>query len=312
MKLLLTGAFHYSESQIETIKELGYEIVFVRDERAFLNIETDDIEAVVCNALFLYNDIADFKNLKYIQLTSVGLDRIPVEYIEKQGIKLDSAAGVYSIPMAEWIVLKILEIYKNSRGFYQAQFERKWVKQFDLRELSCKTAAIIGFGRVGAETAKRLKAFGVQVTGVDTRCLSPEEACLCDGFCAPDDVNEALGRSDIIVLALPLTAYTRQFMNDCRFAAMKPGSVLVNVSRGGVVDETALIDYLKKDRFLGVALDVFEEEPLPSHSELWNFEKVIITPHNCYVSDKVNERLFELMVKNLRANLLTREGNVSG
>lgn len=299
-KLLLTGAFKYSREQLSNLEHLGYEIVFVQDERKALNFDLSDIDAVVCNNLFLYNDIKEFKNLRTIQLTSAGLDRVPLDYINEKGIQLFNARGVYSIPMAEWAILKILEIYKKSRVFYKHQEEHKWGKQRDLLELTDKTAAIIGYGSVGTEIAKRLKAFGVTVISVDRQI---QEDDYIDESILIDDLEAALVKSDIIVLTLPLTDETKHLINEEKIKVMKDDAVLINVSRGGIIDETSLIESLKKDKFLGVALDVFEEEPL-NESPLWDFENVIITPHNSFISDKVNERLFELMVENLSRGVM--------
>ena len=155
-KLLLTGAFKYSQEQLNRLESLGYEMVFVQDERKALHINVSDIDAVVCNSLFLYNDIKEFKNLRAIQLTSAGLERVPLDYINEQGIRLFNARGVYSIPMAEWAILKILEIYKKSRIFYKNQ-EHINGKSKESIELTDKTAAIIGYGNVGMEIAKGLK-----------------------------------------------------------------------------------------------------------------------------------------------------------
>ncbi|WP_434167461.1 NAD(P)-dependent oxidoreductase [Peribacillus frigoritolerans] len=296
MKLLLTGAFKYSEEQLNILRLLGYEIIFVQDERVPLQIDVSDIDAVVCNGLFLYNDINKFRNLKFIQLTSAGLDRVPLNYINEHGISLFSAKGVYSIPMAEWAVLKILEIYKNSRQFYLAQHDHKWEKQRDLLELTDKTAAIIGFGDVGTEIAKRLKVFGVNVIGVGRRQI---ESQLIDEYYLINDIDEVLKKSDIVIFTLPLTEETSHLIDANRIDSMKSQCVLINVSRGGVIDEEALIKALKLGKFLGVALDVFETEPLQEGNLLWKLERVIITPHNSFVSDKVNDRLYELLVKNL-------------
>jgi phosphoglycerate dehydrogenase-like enzyme len=304
MNLLLTGAFKYTKGQLDSIQDLGYEITFVQDERVSLseanqNIDIASIDVVVCNSLFLYNDITQFKSLKFIQLTSAGMDRVPLDYIKNHGIHIVNARGVYSIPMAEWVVLKILEIYKNSRHFYKAQSERKWQKRRDLLELAGKTAAIIGLGNVGIEIAKRLSAFSVYVIGVDNRLLDPAENDLVNELCVPDEIDKVLNKSDIVILTLPLTDQTRHMMNKYRFEAMRDSSILVNVSRGGVINETDLIEALQGNKFFGVALDVFEEEPLNQDSPLWDFDNVIITPHNSFVSDKVNERLFKLIIKNL-------------
>lgn len=299
-KLLLTGAFKYSQEQLNMLESLGYEIVFVQDERKALNINVSDIDAVVCNSLFHYNDIKEFKNLRAIQLTSAGLERVPLDYINEQGIRLFNARGVYSIPMAEWAILKILEIYKNSRVFYKNQERHKWEKQRELLELTDKTAAIIGYGSVGKEIAKRLKAFGVTVISVDRQVKEDEyvnESILID------NLDLALEKSDIIILTLPLTDETKHLINEEKIKVMKDNAVLINVSRGGIIDEIALIESLNKDKFLGLALDVFEEEPLNA-SPLWDCENVIITPHNSFVSDKVNERLFKLMIENLSRGVM--------
>jgi phosphoglycerate dehydrogenase-like enzyme len=308
MNLLLTGAFKYTKGQLDSIQDLGFDITFVQDERVSLsevnqNINIAAIDAVVCNGLFLYNDITQFKSLKFIQLTSTGMDRVPLDYIRNHGIHIANARGVYSIPMAEWVVLKILEIYKNSRYFYKAQSERKWQKRRDLLELSGKTAAIIGLGNVGIEIAKRLSVFGVYIIGVDNRLLDPAENDLVNELSVPDEIDGVLNKSDIVIITLPLTDQTHHMMNKCRFEAMRDSSVLVNVSRGGVINEADLVEALQGNKFLGVALDVFEEEPLNQDSLLWDFDNVIVTPHNSFVSDKVNERLFGLIIKNLNEQI---------
>lgn len=299
-KLLLTGAFKYNQEQLSNLEHLGYEIVFVQDERKTLNIDVSDIDAVVCNSLFIYNDIKEFKNLRTIQLTSAGLDRVPLDYINEKGIQLFNARGVYSIPMAEWAILKILEIYKKSRIFYKNQEQHKWEKQRELLELTDKTAAIIGYGNVGTEIAKRLKAFGTNVISVDRRIKEDEYA---NESVLIDNLDVALVKSDIIILTLPLTDETKHLINEEKIKVMKDNAVLINVSRGGIIDEIALIESLNKDKFLGLALDVFEEEPLNA-SPLWDCENVIITPHNSFVSDKVNERLFKLMIENLSREVM--------
>ena len=298
MKLLLTGAFKCSQEQIDMIRSLGYEITYIQDERAPLDIDVSEFEAVVCNSLFLYNDITRFKNLKFIQLTSAGLDRVPLDYIKEKGVKLFNAKGVYSVPMAEWVVLKILEIYKKSRQFYKNQNEHKWEKHRDLLELTDKTAVIIGFGSVGYEVAKRLKAFDVKVIGVGRRNI---ESDFLDEYYLIDDIDEVLKKSDIVVLTLPLTEETKYLIDRDKIKNMKDNSVLVNVSRGGVIDEADLIEAVKSRKFLGVALDVFENEPLEEESLLWDMDDVVIFPHNSFVGDNNEKRLISIIVNNLKS-----------
>lgn len=299
MKLLLTGAFNYSEEQLNQLHNLGYEILYIQDEREPIHFDVSSIDVVVCNSLFLYQDITRFDSLKLIQLISAGLDRIPLDYIKKKGIKVFNAKDVYSIPMAEWALLKVLEIYKRSKEFYKNQEQHKWEKQRNLLELTDKTASIIGFGSVGLELAKRLKAFGVNVIGLGRRKIESE---YLDETLLIKDLDEALKKSDIIVLTLPLTRETRHLIDKEKINIMKDKAVLVNLARGGVIDEVDLINALKEGKFLGVALDVFEDEPL-GESLLWDFENVVITPHNSFVSDKVNDRLFELIIENLTRSI---------
>jgi phosphoglycerate dehydrogenase-like enzyme len=295
MKLLLTGAYNYTQEQFNRLADIGYEIVFVQDERIPLEIEASDINAIVCNSLFMYNDIAKFESLRIIQLTSAGTERVPIEYIRKNEILLFNAKGVYSIPMAEWTILKILEIYKQSRYFYNNQANHKWNKNRELLELTGKTTAIIGFGSVGTEIAKRLKAFDSKVIGVGRREIDSK---FIDMYINVRNIDSALENADIVVITLPLTSSTRRLFNKQKLMKMKDDAVLINISRGEIIDENALIELINDGKFLGVALDVFENEPLDD-SSLWDYENVIVTPHNSFVSDKVNERLFELIVSNL-------------
>lgn len=296
MKTLLTGAFNYSEEQIEKLNSIGCETVFVQDERVKLDIDVDEIEAVVCNGLFLYNDISKFKNLKFIQLTSAGFDRAPMDYIKKHNITIKNARGVYSAPMAEWVVLKILEIYKNTRFFIKNQENKVWEKDRGLLELTDKVVTIVGCGSVGIEVAKRLKAFGCVVNGVGRTQVDSE---YIDRFYNMVCLDEALMESDVVVLSVALTEETRHLFDMGRFEVMKDQAVLVNVSRGAVVDEADLVEALSRGKFMGVALDVMENEPLGDDSELWECDRVLVTPHNSFVSDRVRDRLFDLMVENL-------------
>ncbi|MBQ3013810.1 MAG: hydroxyacid dehydrogenase, partial [Clostridia bacterium] len=257
--------------------------------------EADQIEGVVCNGLFLHHDINIFKNLKYIQLTSAGLDRVPVEKIEKRGITLRNARGVYSIPMAEFAVAGVLSLYKQSRFFYKMQEQHLWEKNRGVLELFGKTVCIVGCGSVGNECAKRFSAFGCHILGVD---LYPREDGCYEAMRGFESLQECLSESDVVVLTLPLTEQTKRLFDDKVFAAMKTGSVLVNIARGAIVDCEALKNALES-RLGGAVLDVFEEEPLAQNSYLWDMKNVIVTPHNSFVGDGNGERLFDLIIRNL-------------
>jgi phosphoglycerate dehydrogenase-like enzyme len=300
LNLLLTGAFQYTAEQICALNRIDADVFFMQDEKAdikALNIDIDisEIDAVVCNGLFLSNDISEFKKLKFIQLTSAGFDRIDLNYCESRNIKVRSAKNVYNIPMAEWAVLQILTIYKKSRFFMRNQKDKLWLKNRDLPELYGKTATVVGFGGVGLETAKRLKAFGVRINAVD---IYEARTDYNDRGYLPGEIEIPLAESDIVVLAVPLTERTYHMFSDRLFGVMKEGAVIINISRGAIIDEESLIRNI--DKFRGVALDVFEEEPLDGKSPLWDIENVIITPHNSFASDQNSVRLFELILENLK------------
>ncbi len=295
MKLLITGAYRYTQEQTDKLAELGLDIDYIPYETDEI-IAPEQYEAVVCNSLFLDHDIKKFKSLAYIQLTSAGLDRVPLAYIKEHGIALYNARGVYSVPMAEHAVLKILELYKHSRNFYKNQKHHVWQKDRELIELAGKTAAVIGCGSVGLECAKRLKAFDTTIIGVD---LYKGESDYIDRYELIKDIECVLPECDIVVLTLPLTKETTDMFDDMLFKKMKKTAVFVNMARGGIVNQQALIKALQSEEIAGAALDVFEEEPLAADNPLWEADNVIITPHNSFVGDGNHERMFEVIYNNL-------------
>lgn len=297
MKILLTGTNLYRAEQIKELEEIAGEVIYIKDERTEINIDVSDIDIVVCNRLFLHNSIDKFKQVKFIQLTGVGFDKLPMDYINKANIQVENAKGVYSVPMAEWVLLMILQLYKKSKTFYRLQADHRWIKQRDLLELKGKTAIILGFGSVGKEIAKRLQAFDLYIIGID---LTHIKSNLCHEFYPFDQLEYVLDRADILILSLPITDKTYHLINRERLAKLKTSCILINVSRGAIVDENALIKALQDKKISGAALDVFEEEPLSRESPLWDFENVIITPHNSFISEKVAERLYTLIKNNIR------------
>lgn len=298
MKLLLTGAVSWAEEQINELRNLGNEIIFIQDEKIPLSVQGVDvtcIEGVVCNGLFLYNKIDDFKKLKYIQLTSAGFDRVPMDYINEHNIEIHNARGVYSIPMAEFAISGVLQLYKQSRFFYENQRSRVWKKHRNVMELYDKIVCIVGCGSVGTECAKRFKAFGCHVIGVD---LYPRTEENFEKIFSLEDFETVLNECGVVVLALPLTDKTEHLMNESKLRALKPETILVNIARGAVLDTDALINILPN--IGGAVLDVFEGEPLPEDSPLWEMENVIITPHNSFVGEGNRKRLQNLILKNIK------------
>ncbi len=305
MELLIAGNFSLSAQEQETLEKLGYRITLLEKEDGAELQDAEKYEAVICNFLFLHQDIRRFSNLRAIQLLSAGLDRVPVAYAEKKGIEIRNARGIYSIPVAEFAVMSALEAYKESFFFYENQKACRWEKRRDLEELSGKTVCIFGTGSVGTEAAKRFSGFTDDVTGVD---LFPAEKKYFRTVYGTDQAEEALKRSDVVVLTLPLTEETFHLFSDRLLGAMKEDAVLINVARGGLIDDEALRRNLARGRFRAVILDAFEEEPLAADYWGWKAERVRIIPHNSFVSDRNDERMKELVMKNL-AEWSAKAGN---
>ena len=286
MELLVTGAFSGAKQHIRELEEKDHRVHFLQFEKDELPCPPDQIEGVICNGLFLFHAIEKFTRLRFIQLTSAGYDRVPMDYVKANGIQIYNARGVYSIPMAEAAVAGVLVLYRKMYVFHDNQKRHIWEKHRDLLEISGKTVGIFGFGSVGTECAKRFEAFGARVVGVNSSW-------------APDKADLLLRESDIVICALPLTESTGHYFDAERISLMKPTAVFVNLSRGGTVDTAALAHALAEGRLYGAVLDVFEEEPLGTESPLWDMENVIITPHNSFVGEGNEERLWGVIRENL-------------
>lgn len=302
MNLLLTGCFKYTEEQLKKLHTLGYELHFIQQEKDELPLKSSEIDATVCNGLFLSHDISEFTNLKFIQLTSAGFDRVPVETIKERCIELYNARDVYSTPMAEWAVFRVLEHYKQGWFFKKEQDYGRWTKHRGLREMAGKKVAIVGAGNVGQEVAKRFQVFGIETTGFD---IHTNTTLFFDNMQLTSGLEELIANFDIVVVTAPLLPSTKGLISRKVLYGLKEEAVLVNIARGGLIDEDALCEILAERKDLFAVLDVFVQEPLPAESPLWKLENVALSPHNSFVSDGNNQRLFDVMYHNLK-NFITR------
>jgi len=292
MNLLVTGAWADAKAHISELEEIGHTVCFLQFEKDNLPCEYDWVEGVICNGLFLSHPIERFTNLRYIQLTSVGFDRVDMEYVKAHGIEIHNARGVYSIPMAEFAVCGVLQLYKQAEFFRENQKRHLWEKHRGLQGLSGKKVLIVGCGSVGNECAKRFVAFGCEVIGVD---LFPRDDSLYSKMLPLEQLDNALSEADVIILTLPLTEQTKHLINDNRLSLLKSTAVLVNIARGAIIDTEALINHI--DNLGGAVIDVFEEEPLSEVSPLWDKDNVILTPHNSFVGEGNRERLLAIVFK---------------
>lgn len=297
MKLLVTGAWQGAKAHLDTLAAMGHDAAFQQQERDALVCDPADVEGVIGNGLFLHHPIEQFPALRYIQLTSAGFDRVPMDAVRARGITIRNARGVYSAPMAEHVLWAVLTLFRQGAFFVKNQSEGVWEKRRDLVELGGKTVCILGCGSVGTACAERFRAMGCRTVGVNR---TVRENAAFDAVVPLDALDRQLAAADVVILTLPLTESTRGLFDAGRFDAMKEGAVLVNIARGALVDEQALLTALA-DKLRGAALDVFQSEPLPSDSPLWTRENVLLTPHNSFVGDGNAARLDALILSNLRA-----------
>ena len=296
MNLLITGAWADAKAHFEEIEAMGHSIRFLQREREALPCDPDWVEGVICNGLFLHHPIESFPRLRYIQLTSTGFDRVDLRYVQARGIEIRNARGVYSVPMAEFAVSGVLQLYKKARFFQENQKEHRWEKHRGLLELWGKTVTIVGCGSVGSECAKRFQAFGCRVLGVD---LYPREDGSYEQILPLEELDKTLPETEILVLTVPLSEETRHLIDRRRIGLLPQSAIVVNIARGPILDETALREALQEERISGGVLDVFETEPLPENDPLWSAPNLILTPHNSFVGDGNAERLSRLIFRNL-------------
>jgi len=245
--------------------------------------------------------------LSWIHLPSAGADGYadPGLYAHSQVIVTNSS-GVYGVPMAEHAFALMLAFSRTLYRYARFQQEKRWQKLPDSGELYGKTIGILGLGDIGTQIALRAKAFGMEVWGYKRRMTEkpPYVDHLVSGS---EGLRELLTVSDYVVIALPLTRETEKLIGERELGWMQPHAVLINVGRGPIIDEQALINALRAGRLAGAGLDVFEEEPLPPTSPLWEMPNVVITPHSGGVTPEANRRITEIFCHNLKVWLAGRE-----
>lgn len=295
IKALFT--YNYGEENMKDIEALGYGIKVMKEEDIVYSEDLEDVEVLICYNPFKTLDIGKMKRLKWIQLSSIGIDQLPIEYVKKASITITNNKGGYSIPMGEWVVLKALELFKNSKLLYENQANRKWKMDTSILELYGKTIGFIGTGTIALEAAKRLQGFDVNILGVNTdgRDIQYFDKCY-----PMSQLNEMLKLCHVVVGTIPYTKATHHLVNEDSFKTMRNGAFFINVARGSIVDEASLIENLRSGKLAGAALDVYEEEPLKEHNPLWDLSNVILTSHNSWISEIRNERRFKLIYNNIK------------
>jgi len=238
--------------------------------------------------------------VQWIHSISVGVDHAMNAELQTHPATLTNARGVFDIPIAETVLTYILMVLKRMPDFLAQQRAHQWNK-LSLREAGDQTVGLIGAGNIGTEIARRCQALGMRVLA--TRRHPQQGAAFVDELYSPEELEILLAAADFVIIAVPLTEATRGMVGAAQLHAMKPTAWLVNIARGAVVDEGALIQALREEWIAGAALDVFEQEPLPAESPLWDMSNVILTPHNTWSTPHLQEREAKLFLENLRRYL---------
>ena len=298
VKLLLT--YNASEDDLEQIRAVSDGI----STAAAGKIEEAIARAAEAEVIFagrwseeLWRSASD---LRWVQSWGAGIERFLTPDFVASPVMLTNARGVYAIPIADQVMAFLLHFSRGLNRLVRNQLERKW-QHAPVDELAERTLGIVGIGGIGEEIARRAKAFDMRVVAVRRRpSLSSAYAEEVRG---PDQLSWLLGESDYVALCSALTPQTRHLIGADELAQMKPTAYLINIGRGGLIDEAALAAALREGRVAGAGLDVFEKEPLPPESPLWEMENVLITPHNAGSSPRSHARTMELFCENLRRYL---------
>jgi phosphoglycerate dehydrogenase-like enzyme len=282
-------------------RNTGIRFVEVRD-RAALDAAIGGCDVLVCSGLWR-NDLPTVSpRLKFVQSASAGTDQYVREVFRAHGMRLASGQGVNANAVSEHaiaLMLALLRRIPEARDNQAKRFWRGMMGDFAKREDEAggKTAVVVGLGRIGGRIARLCKALGMNVVGVRQNVAGGAEGA--DEVHSFRDLHAVLPRADFLILACPLTDDTRGLVNAAALAALKPTAQVINVARGRVVDEPAIIAALQGGRIAGAALDVTADEPLPAESPLWGMPNVLVTPHTGGETHMYEDNVLDFMMENI-------------
>jgi phosphoglycerate dehydrogenase-like enzyme len=280
--------------------------------------EVRELVAGGCDVMLTFitpNDLAQrAPNLKWVQLLSAGADHA-MGAVKSGGFTVTTASGIHATPISEYTIASMLAYAHRFHIMLRSQLKHEWLRQGfpgTIEELRGKTFGVIGYGSIGRESARMAQALGMRVLALkrdpanrhdDGWCpagLGDPDGAIPEKFFGPDQREEIVRESDYLTVTLPLTEHTRKFIGAKEIAAMRPGAYIVNIGRGEVIDEAGLIEALKAGKIGGAGLDVFEKEPLPKESPIWDIENVILTPHMSGANRGYLDKACALFADNIR------------
>jgi phosphoglycerate dehydrogenase-like enzyme len=253
---------------------------------------------VLCNwsgSLELFRSaFAMCPNLRWIHSRSVGLERTLFPELRESSVTLTNGSGVFSASLGEFTLGAILYFAKDFRRLVRQQMAGKW-EAFDVTMVERKTVGIVGYGDIGRAVAARVRPLGMKIVALKRHTAHADP--LVDRAFGPEQRAEMISLSDYIVVAAPLTEETRGMIGEAEFAAMKPTAVVINVGRGPIIDEAAMVRALSEGRIRGAALDVFDVEPLPEGHPFYAMENVLLSPHSADHTPEWLDDAMELFIQ---------------
>lgn len=236
--------------------------------------------------------LAKAKNLKWIHSRSAGLDSLLFPALAESPVPLTNGKGVFSQSLGEFVIAGAMFFAKDLRRMLRNQEAGRW-EQFNVTELRGRTMGIVGYGDIGRAAAQRAKCMGMTVLALRRNPALSKDDPAVDRVFGFEGLHEMLPQCDYVVAAAPLTPETKHLLSTAEFALMKPTAVVMNVGRGPVIHEAAIVEALQSNRIRGAALDVFEVEPLPAESPLYKMQNVLLSPH---CSDNTEDWLEQAMI----------------
>ncbi len=311
--LTIALTVRFDDQSIEAIQALDPRIVVKNFAEEFRSgplsgetrervlFEFRDVEVLVGNNRLEAEYFDSAPNLRWLQVMNAGLERLDRQGILQRGFFVTNGSGLSAAPIAEWCIGAMFALAKLFPSYLRNQDRHAWERIRGATVLEGKTCGIVGLGAIGRATAQRARALGMRVIASrrTVEGLDPD----CDELLPYGDLLSLLSRSDYVVICVPLTQETHYLIDPAALAAMKPTAAILNIARGDVIDQDALVAALRDGRLGGAALDVTTPEPLGPESPLWDFPNVLITPHTSGSSDRRDGSAAALFIDNLQRYL---------
>ncbi len=285
-----------SDEEVERLKAVtaGVKVVMAEREDALREMADSDIYfGRIQQPLFVAA-----KKLRWVQVFGAGVESCMFPELVRSDVILTNTSGAFNNVMADHAFGLILSISRGIAHFVRSQSQKVWARGRTFHQLAWQTLGVIGLGNIGCEIARRGKAFGMKVVAADVRSM--ECPMFVDQLCDMKDIDRVLEQADYLVVVVPLTPETRGLIGAAELRKMKPTAHLINIGRGPVIDESALIEALKTEVIAGAGLDVFEKEPLPPESELWEMDNVVVSPHMGGLAPETRATSFEIFLENFK------------